>query len=148
MKDSLFKILLNFFEKTLSQLNENYAKNDSGNDIIFAQNEHNNEEKTESQSILVRAAHANSIRVFTYEEQMKFTKASYQFLMRMLLWGVIASESMELIINQLLFSESRIITLQETKWTIRNSLAENLNAAQLAFLDLVLYQKEDKFPLH
>ena len=79
---------------------------------------------------------------------MKLTKASYQFLMRVALWGVLAPDVLELIINQLIFSESRFVTLQETKWTIRSTLANSLDAEQLAFLDLVLYHKEDELPLH
>jgi Smg protein len=63
-------------------------------------------------------------------------------------WGIISSETMEVIINQLLFSDSRYVTLSETKWTIRNTLAEHLDAAQLVFLDLVLYRKEDELPSH
>lgn len=89
-----------------------------------------------------------STRVFTYDEQMKLTKASYQFLMRMKLWKILNEESFEMVLNQLQFSESRIVTLQETKWTIRNTLASTLNEEQLAFLDLVLYQSEDELTLH
>lgn len=140
MKDSLFEMLMTFFEKSLSQIKE--SKSQTGDE------ESTEVSGTENQSLVVRPAYNTSIRVFTYEEQKKFTKASYQFITRMLLWGVIASETMELVINQLLFSESRYVTLQETKWTIRNTLAENLDASQLAFLDLVLYQKEDELPLH
>ncbi|MDP1602371.1 MAG: DUF494 family protein [Legionella sp.] len=150
MKDSLFEMLMNFFEKSLSQITESKSVNEK--DAIAEPDALESADaemaSVENQSLVVRPAHETSIRVFTYDEQMKFTKASYQFLMRMLLWGIIASESMELIINQLIFSESRFVTLQETKWTIRNTLAENLTAAQLAFLDLVLYQKEDELPLH
>ncbi|RAP35765.1 hypothetical protein B1207_11845 [Legionella quinlivanii] len=141
MKDSLFEMLMNLFEKSLSQL-----KDGSSSDIgLEADGEESVQDKN---SFFVRAARDSSIRVFTYEEQMKFTKASYQFLMKLMLLGIIASETMEQIINQLLFSESRFVTLQETKWTIRNCLAESLNTVQLAFLDLVLYQKEDELPLH
>lgn len=151
MKDSLFEMLMSFFEKSLSQITE---KNSHDNDDHSEQKENKTESDNDvehsplNQSLIVKPANVASTRVFTYEEQMKFTKASYQFITRMLLWGVIASENMEQIINQLLFSESRYVTLQETKWTIRNTLAENLDASQLAFLDLVLYQKEDELTLH
>ena len=86
--------------------------------------------------------------MLTYEEQMKLTKASYQFLMRMRLWNIIDIDVFETILNQLQFSESRIVTLQETKWTIRNVLATDLNEEQLAFLDLVLYRTEDELAIH
>jgi uncharacterized protein Smg (DUF494 family) len=148
MKDSLFKMLMNFFEKSLSQLNESNLVEPTLEDN--GQEESPLEELTtlESRTLVIRPARDSAIRVFTEDEKMKFTKASYQFLVRLGLWGILASETLELIINQLLFSDSRFVTLQETKWTIRNILADNLDVIQLAFLDLVLYPKEDKLALH
>ena len=152
MKDSLFEMLLNLFEKTLAQLKESHLP-DRAND-----EEHDQladiypstlvAPKIELQAEFIQSAQDHSMRVFTRDEQIKFTKASYQFLMRMMTWGIIDPNAMELIINQLVFSESRFVTLQETKWVIRNILADHLDAEQLAFLDLVLYQREDELPLH
>ncbi|STX44272.1 Uncharacterized protein conserved in bacteria [Legionella donaldsonii] len=148
MKDSLFEMLMNFFEKSLSQLkesttsatpNENEQEDDS--DVYETSS-------IESRTVVIKPAQDTAMRVFTADEKMRLTKASYQFITRLMSWGIVESETLEIIINQLLFSESRFVTLQETKWTIRNTLAENLDAAQLAFLDLVLYQKEDELPLH
>ena len=148
MKDSLFELLMNFFEKSLSQLKESTATTNT-NEITIQDEPDNFDLSTlENHTLTIKPPHDTAMRVFTYDEQIKFTKASYQFISRMMLWGIIAPETMELIINQLVFSESRFVTLEETKWTIRGALADNLNASQLAFLDLVLYQKEDKLPLH
>lgn len=144
MKDSLFEMLMNFFEKSLSQLKES----SSSTTISSEEPELLDASTLESRTLTLKAPQETAMRIFTYDEKMKFTKASYQFLTKLMLWDIIAPETLELIINQLLFSESRFVSLQETKWTIRNTLAENLNASQLAFLDLVLYQKEDKLPLH
>ncbi|KTC76764.1 DUF494 family protein [Legionella brunensis] len=140
MKDSLFEMLMSFFEKSLAQLKEGQTADTDNQELDNA--------SLENRTVFVRDAQNTALRVFTEDEQRKFTKASYQFLTRLMLWGIIAQETLELIINQLLFSESRFVTLQETKWTIRNTLADNLDANQLAFLDLVLYQKEDKLALH
>ena len=68
--------------------------------------------------------------------------------MRIKAWGFVTSEMFELIISKLIFSESRFVSLQETKWTIRNTLANSLDVTQLAFLDLVLYHAEDELLLH
>ena len=145
MNDHLFELLINFFEKQLSQLNKkDKLSKDSDEDSLSNLLDGNKDTYFKN----IKSAQETSIRVFTFDEQMKFTKASYQFITRMLLWGIISPESMESIIEQLLFSESRFVTLEETKWTIRNALASQLNSAQLAFLDLVLYQKEDNLPLH
>ncbi|KTD27999.1 MULTISPECIES: DUF494 family protein [Legionella] len=143
MKDSLFEMLMSFFERSLSRLKEsNNAINNQEEPELF------DAATLERRTVIIKSAQQTAMRVFTDDEKQKFTKASYQFLMRLMAWDIIAPETLELIITQLLFSESRFVNLQETKWTIRNTLAESLDAAQLAFLDLVLYQKEDKLPLH
>ena len=146
MKDNLFEMLLNLFEKTLTQLKESHAST-SKNDID-REKQADVHGSSSADLAFVKSAHRDSIRVFTYDEQMKLTKASYQFLMRVALWGIMAPDVFELIINQLIFSESRFVSLQETKWTIRSTLASSLDAEQLAFLDLVLYHKEDELQLH
>lgn len=142
MKDNLFELLLNLFEQSLSQLQENHQSVEGigalEDDGTYA----------EDQALYIRTAQQHTTRVLTYDEQMKMTKASYQFLMKMKLCGVIDNDCFELIMNQLLCSESRIITLQETKWTIRTVLSATLSEQQLIFLDLVLYQAEDKLVLH
>ncbi|MBA3537455.1 MAG: DUF494 family protein [Tatlockia sp.] len=148
MKDSLFEMLMNFFEKSLSQLKESTKTTSTKNDTSPAEPELFDLSTLENRTLTIKSPQTTAMRIFTGDEKIKFTKASYQFLTRLMLWGIIAPETMELIINQLVFSESRFVTLQETKWTIRNSLADSLNASQLAFLDLVLYQKEDKLSLH
>ncbi|MBA2652736.1 MAG: DUF494 family protein [Tatlockia sp.] len=148
MKDSLFEMLMNFFEKSLSQLKESTTETSTETGIGQAEPELFDLSTLENRTLVLKSPQDTAIRIFTNDEKIKFTKASYQFLTRLLLWGIMSPETMELIINQLVFSESRFVTLQETKWTIRNALSDNLNAAQLAFLDLVLYQKEDKLPLH
>jgi Smg protein len=147
MKDNLFEMLLNLFEKTLTQLKESHELKGT-NGVDDKQADVHGSSQTGKDLTFVKAAHPDSIRVFTYDEQMKLTKASYQFLMRITSWGVVTSDVFELVLNQLIFSESRFVTLQETKWSIRNTLANSLDAEQLAFLDLVLYHKEDQLPLH
>lgn len=147
MKDSLFEMLMNFFENSLSQLKKNNSTDGSVNDEQ-SETETFDIVSLEKRTLVIKSPQNTAIRVFTAEETMKFTKASYQFLSRIILWNVISSETLELIINQLVFSDSRFVTLEETKWTIRTTLAESLDANQLAFLDLVLYQKEDKLPSH
>lgn len=148
MKDNLFEMLLTLFEKTLTQLKENYPSKDT--DDLTKLN--SSDEKVASESSdyteLTALANCNSIRVFSSIEQTKLTKSSYQFLMRLSSWQVIGRDMLELIIDRLIFSDSHFVTLQETKWMVHNTLADVLDAEQLAFLDLVLYHKEDELPLH
>ena len=147
MKNSWFELMLNFIEKTITHLKEQHEA--SGVHALA------DEEQIESMPKVVRiqveqlkAPENHSVRVFTPGEQIKLTKASHQFLVRMASWGIVSSETLELIMNRLIFSDSRIVSLQETKWTIRNALSNGLNFEQTAFLDLVLYQKEDRVSLH
>ena len=140
MKDSLFDLLLNFFEKSLNQITDKKSW-DIASEVAEASVPSN-------EPMLLRRAHEQSIRVFTPDEQRKLTKASYQFLMRLMRWDIISKDTLEIILHQLFFSESPYVTLSETKWTIRNILAEHLSAAQLVFLDLVLYRNEDALTAH
>ncbi|MFY7698392.1 MAG: DUF494 family protein [Legionella sp.] len=149
MKDSLFEILLNLFEKTLVQLKEMHVfnsehslENNKIDDPLGAF------EKPECHTEFLKSADERSVRIFSYTEQIKLTKASYQFLMRLSTLGIIATTTLEAVINQLMCSESRIVSLQETKWTIRNVLADSLNSEQIAFIDLLLYPKEEQFSVH
>ena len=149
MKDSFLEILINLFEQTLSNIQKDTKHNnlsDETSSLDFVDYVLEDSEALEAE--LIQSANAQSFRVFTLHERLKLTKASYQFLMRMLVWEVIDSETLEQIINQLIFSESRIVALEETKWVVRNVLEDLLDGSQLDFLDLVLYQKEERYTVH
>ncbi len=146
MKDSLFEFLLSLFEKTITQLKEKAGTNQLADQVLPI--DQPSERKVGVEVQILKSVSAHSTRVFTQDEQLKLTKASYQFLMRVSSLGIIDRQALELVINRLLFSDSRFVSLQETKWTIRNTLAQNLDPEQLAFLELVLYFKEDGLSLH
>lgn len=151
MKDNLFEMLLHLFEKTLTQLKEHHASTNqtlSDAEISAQAAAFLSAGQIETNNMTVKAARPGSMRIYSVDEQLKFSKASYQFLVRLSSWGVVALDTVETIINQLIFSESHLVSLQETKWTVRNTLASSLDAEQLAFLDLVLYHKEDELPAH
>ncbi|MDP3562217.1 MAG: DUF494 family protein [Legionellaceae bacterium] len=148
MKDGLFEMLLSLFEKTLTQLKEKHQSDSSATQGTTMLESLTSDKKVGVEVQIVKPASEQGMRVFTRDEQLKFTKASYQFLMRMASLGLIDQQTMELVINRLFFSDSRFVSLQETKWTIRNTLAQSLDAEQLAFLELVLYFKEDGLSLH
>ncbi len=154
MKDSWFELMLNFFEQTITHLKEQHAADNTSVAVESVQQQATDElledlpKFVKVQVEQFQAPQSQSVRVFTLAEQIKLTKASHQFLVRMAAWGIIPAETLELIINRLLFSDSRIVSLQETKWAIRNALISGLSFEQIAFLDLVLYQKEDSLSLH
>lgn len=141
MKDSLFEMLINLFEKSLAQLKKTQAK---------AENEEGLSEETvdDSELLCVKLMNPMSFRILTLDERIKLTKASYQFLMRIKRWGVLQPELLEKVLHQLMESDSNLVSLEETKWTIRQVMAPYLEKDQLAFLDLVLYRHEDKVTIN
>lgn len=145
MKDNLFEMLMNLFETSLAQLQQ--SQKVIANDASRETEELNPEDQAVEMKF-IKAANHHSTRIFTYEEQIKLSKASYQFLKRMRLWGILDAEVFELVMNQLNFSDSYIVTLEETKWTIRTVMSSFFNEDQMTFLDLVLYQKEDELTAH
>ena len=90
MKDSLFEMLLHLFEKTLAQL----KKSNTSPSADGADDAQPSDEVSDSSSKLavIKSAQSGSMRVFTTDEQQKLTKASYQFLMRLVSWGVITAD--------------------------------------------------------
>ena len=149
MKASLFELLLSLFEKTLTQLKEKQQVVDASSARDLRSSETLvTESKVGVEIQVVNQPSATAMRIFSDDEQLKLTKASYQFLVRIGALGVIPVQTMELVINRLFFSDSRYVSLQETKWTIRQTLAQSMDPIQLAFLELVLYFKEDGLSLH
>ena len=149
MKASLFELLLSLFEKTLTQLKEKQQVVDASSARDLRSSETLvTESKVGVEIQVVNQPSATAMRIFSDDEQLKLTKASYQFLVRRGALGVIPVQTMELVINRLFFSDSRYVSLQETKWTIRQTLAQSMDPIQLAFLELVLYFKEDGLSLH
>ncbi len=149
MKASLFELLLSLFEKTLTQLKEKQETTD----VMLPRDNKSHESisadaKAGLEIKIIKEPNQASMRIFSPDEQMKLTKASYQFIVRIGSLGLIPNHTMELIMNRLFFSDSRFVSLQETKWTIRSTLAQTLDPIQLAFLELVLYFKEDGLSLH
>jgi len=128
----MFEMLLTLFEQSLAKL----RKNQENSDGLLASDDEN--EFFENQHLSIKTQQHSSIRVFTYDEQIKLTRASQQFLMKMLRSHIIDEEQFETVMSQLVFSESRIVYLQEVKWTVKNTLAPNLTEHQIAFLDLIL----------
>lgn len=132
MKDSMFELLLSLFEKSLAQLRKRDLLSNPDSDLLP------HEAHNENSNLMVKLQNHSSTRVFTYEEQMKLTKASQQFLMKMKTWHMLNEQQFETIMSQLLFSDSRIVNLEETKWVIKNTLSNDLSNNQLLFIESVL----------
>lgn len=154
MKDNWFEFLLSLFEKTLAQLRT--EPQTSSSLVSENQAEETSSEvfeplvvtKNNTQIEILKPLSKEAIRVVSIDERVKLTKASQQFLFRLQQIGILSPDLFEVILNQLTFSESRYVGLQETKWAVRKVLMSSLNADQTAFLDLILYQKEDGLAVH
>jgi uncharacterized protein Smg (DUF494 family) len=157
MKETLFEMLLSLFETTLLRLKEVNASEEGQSTVVHDKKPNlpvnllTNHEKVVQDvyhMMVLKEANEQSMRVYSRDEQMKLSKASYQFLMRLHTWNIISSQVMELIVNRLMLSDSHIVSLQETKWVVRTLLGDKLSFEQLAYLDLVLYHKEDAIVRH
>lgn len=154
MKDNWFEFLLSLFEKTLAQLRaEPEAPSPATLDDQVAEPVSEVFEplvvtKDQTQVEILRPLSQNAVRVVSVDERVKLTKKSQQFLFRLQRIGILSADMLEIILNQLTFSESRYVGLQETKWAVRKVLMSSMDADQTAFLDLILYQKEDGLALH
>jgi len=137
MKIELFNDLLLLFKQQFAGFDNNQPPTPLMEDI-------DQSEEKDNTVIVVQDANPNSTRVFTAEERIRFTKASHQFLVRLNKMGIFSVDYVERIINHLLLFGPKVISLAETKWHVRDFIRDDLNQHQLAFLDLVLYQKEDQ----
>jgi uncharacterized protein Smg (DUF494 family) len=145
MKNNLFEYLLDLMEKTLSQLHDDKNRAETQTAKVPAVSD---SKKTVVKMQHLRSKSEKSLRVFTLPEQYKLTKASYQFINKLFMTGYVAPEIIELIINRLVFSESRFVSLAETKSTIWNTLVDVLDKEQLAFLEKIIYNEQYEGILH
>jgi uncharacterized protein Smg (DUF494 family) len=147
MKDNFIEFLFDLFEKSLTQLQNLHAshqKEQTQTKKISVPEQ----EVLDEPSVRVDREGRASVRVLSLAEQLKLSKASHQYLVRMRDMGILSNDAFEHIMNLLYFSESRLITLEETKWAIRTTLASRLDKKEMALLDLILYAKERKVALH
>ncbi len=130
---------MDLFDRNLNELHD-------GSDLANASNTTSDDELEASSSM--QALNESATRVVSFHERIKLTKASYQFLMRMKLLGVIDALQFEEVMDELQLSGSRIITVEEVKLTLRGLLSANACEKQLKFLDFLLFQTKDELTAH
>ncbi|OGV26243.1 MAG: hypothetical protein A3F18_06015 [Legionellales bacterium RIFCSPHIGHO2_12_FULL_37_14] len=147
MKDSLLEKLIELFSDRLLKRTEatnNTALNHSKANIAnWGDLEH-----IETNTYFIKESQERSNRILCLQEKIKLTSRSRRFLAQLRCIDIIGERTFELILNQLLFSSSEFVTLNETKWIILQTLESSLNENQLALLNLILYQKEDGITQH
>jgi uncharacterized protein Smg (DUF494 family) len=144
MKDNLLEKLMQLFDERLSKRTEPTQDSTMNHDADLW-GELNSIEKN---TYFIRDALPRSKRILCLQERIKFTNKSYKFLEHLIHLNLIGEKTFELIMNQLLFSNSEFVSLNETKWVVHQTLSDSLDEHQLAFLNVILYQHEDKMTQH
>lgn len=147
MKDNLLEKLMQLFDERLSKPTANKAPHLDRDTASFPEN-WGALSNIEDNSYYIKPTNKKSKRIFSPEERLKFTKKTYQFLEKLIQLDLIGERTFEMIVNQLLFSDSDYVKLHEAKWIIHHTLESSLTPQQLAFLNLILFDKEDCLVAH
>ena len=130
MNDQLFEMLLSLFEQTLTQLKSKQMNETEDNLISF-----------DSDEITLPIFHNQSkkgTRVLTVLEQAKLTKPALQFLMRLLHTGVLSCEQFEQVMDLVLESSMRFVSVAEIKYITHQVLFDFLSDRELMMLEFSL----------
>ena len=140
MKSNFFEMLMYFVENVLEDI-KHQACPEASTDL-------NDQQLLTPPSSTTTNSKNYSLRIFTTTERLKLSKASYQFIMRLMLLHLIPTTLMEEIIHQLWLSDSHFVTLQETKHVILEVMRTYLNPEQFIFFEFVLTQPTNTIGLH
>lgn len=141
MKSSLFDILLSLFESAVSTDKKKSKLKTKNSTVAVVKNK-------PAQAEFIKTQNIKSMRVFNFYEQLKFSDDSLKLLMFLFNSEAIPYDLLELTVDKLLDSKANYVTFEQVKHKILSTLSEELDSEQLAFLDLLFYQKEDGYSLH
>lgn len=143
MKDNWLDMLFNLFEITFSKLRDNPSK------MTTSENYSELDVPENSSFLFVKAPSENSHRVYSSYERLRFTKSSYQFLVRLNQWQVVPAELFEMAMEHLLLTHPwEELELAQTKQILLEWFYDKLAAEQYAFLEIVFQQTSDRMVAH
>lgn len=148
MNDDVLQQLINQVTKTLDRLKEQHKNTDMTQTESLLPTDAGEALLGDREHKVLNAPSNKGFRVFLPYEKQRMTRASFQFLTRVLRYRLLSADVFEQIIHRLVQSESAYVCLDETKWIIQHVLSEQLEHKSLAFWDLILYQQEDGFIAH
>ena len=90
----------------------------------------------------------NSIRVVTRLEQAKLTKPALQFLMRLMHTGMLSSEQFEHVMNLVMDSNMRFVSVEEVKFIIHQVLSESLSHKEILMLEFAYDVETSPVTMH
>lgn len=128
MKDSLFQLLLNLFEKSLNH--------EAGIDP-FAESDSEQLQQLETPAIHGSNSE-RSFRILGPLERLKLTKSSYRFIQLLLNTPLLEANQLETVLHQIEQTDASYVSLDEVKWIVREVLQDAVDENRLAFIDLVL----------
>ena len=141
MKDQFFEMLLSLFEQTLTQLKSQQQLDETDSHLISIDND----------SISFPVFHAqsnNGTRVLTILEQAKLTKPALQFLMRLLHTHVLSSEQFEQVMDLVLDSSMRYVSVAEIKYIAHQVLSDSLSDRELMMLEFSFNAETTRTTMH
>jgi Smg protein len=141
MKDQLFEMLLSLLEQALTQLKHQQEQLESSysHDI----------QSTSVDALQVfQDPNIESMRVLTIYEQVKLTKPANQFLMRLMHSGMLSAIQFELIMNQVLDSTERYVTVNELAMMMHQVLSESVSPKELMMLEFMLDSELEPITKH
>ena len=130
MNDQLFEMLLSLFEQTLTQLKHQQCREIDSRLSSFC-----------SDDITLPVFQTQSkkgTRVLTVYEQAKLTKPALQFLMRLLHTGVLSCEQFEQVMDFVLDSSMRFVSVAEIKYITHQVLFDLMSDQELMMLEFSL----------
>jgi uncharacterized protein Smg (DUF494 family) len=142
MKDQLFEMLLSLFEQTLTQLKSQQQQLDDLDNHLIS---------IDKDSITLPIFHAQSdkgTRVITILEQAKLTKPALQFLMRLLHTEVLSSAQFEQVMNLVLDSNMRFVSVEEIKYIAHQVLSDSLSDRELMMLEFSFNAETTRTTMH
>ena len=141
MKDQLFEILLSLFEQALNQLRYHQEqKQDSKPKEVLID--------TQQQFLFCQDSSSQATRVIITVEQVKLTKPAIQFLMRLMHTGMLSSFHFEQVMNLVLESHQRYVTVEEVGIIIHQVLSESLSERELMMLEFAFDLETSPTTMH
>lgn len=141
MKDQFFEMLLSLFEQTLTQLKSQQQLDDTESHLISIDND----------NVSLPVFHVqsnNGTRVLTILEQAKLTKPALQFLMRLLHTDVLSSEQFEQVMDLVLDSSMRYVSVAEIKYIAHQVLSDSLSDRELMMLEFSFNAETTRTTMH
>jgi uncharacterized protein Smg (DUF494 family) len=141
MNEEFFEMLLSLFEKALTHLRSHQQQLDASQASDLSSHKEYSYEVYQNQS-------AHAMRVLTIYEQVKLTKPAIQFLMRLMHTGMLNSEQFEEVMNLVLDSHLRYVTVSEISLIIHQVLAEGLSQRELLMLEFAFDLETSPTTMH